>query len=194
MENTPVANGRTAPPPPGALGAADRMLTVLETALLFLAFGVMITVMFGQGVLSNVLDFEWPWARKLALNMMVLATGAGASVAVRENAHVAIGALTNLLPVRARALVAAAVAAFCVFACAAFLDSALAYVDLYRTDLQHMVLRVGLCGARCNLPLWTTRLALPFTLGLLMARFSLLTIMELRTVIRGAPPPQEDAP
>ena len=195
MAQIPEPQSRTAPRVPGALGVADRVLSVIETALLFLAFGVMVAVMFGQGVLSNVLDFEWPWARKLALNMMVLATGAGASVAVRENAHVAIGALTGLLPVRVRAALGAAVAVFCLFACAAFMDSALAYVDLYRTDLQHMVLRLGAFGLRYDMPLWTTRLALPFTLGLLMARFSLSAILELRTALRGtSPEPGEDVP
>lgn len=185
MADQPDTNTQAPPPNRGVLGVADTILTGLETVLLFAAFGIMITVMFGQGVLSGILDFEWPWAGKLALNMMVLATGAGASVAVRDGRHVAIDALVRLLPPRIRAALSAAVAAFCVFACLCFMDSALAYVNLYLTDLQHMVLRVGIFGARANVPLWTTRLALPLTLGLLAARFTLVSIGDLLFALRG---------
>jgi len=162
------------------MDAADAALAAVETTLLCAAFAIMIIVMFAQGVLSNVMDFEWPWAQRLALNMMALATGAGASVAVREGRHVAIDALVRLLPPRPRAALAAVVALLCAAACLWFLGPALAYVNLYRTDLQHMALNMNLFGARLSVPLWTTRLALPFTLCLLASRFVLECVGELR--------------
>ena len=164
----------------GLPGLADRTLTFVETALLAFAFLVMIGVMFGQGVLSGLLGFEWPWARKLALNMMVLAVGAGASVAVRERRHVAIDALVRLLPPRARAALAAIVAVLCAAACLTLMHSALAYLALYQTELSHMDLRI--MGLR--IPLWTTRLALPFTLILLAARFLLVSYEEMRAALQ----------
>lgn len=184
MNDLPGTSTReTSPPQGGLLGMADSVLTATETVLLCASFGIMIVLMFGQGVLSNIMDFEWPWAQRLALNMMVLATGAGASVAVREGRHVAIDALVRLLPVRARAALAAVVAALCVAACLWFMGPALAYVNLYRTDLRHMGVDMSLFGMRCAIPLWTTRLALPFTMGLLAARFALCGIGDLRTAL-----------
>lgn len=170
--------------PQGFLGLADRALTVLETALLAFAFTIMIIVMFGQGVLSGLMGFEWPWAEKLALNMMVLATGAGASVAVREQRHVAIDALVRLLPSRAQSALAAVVAALCVLVCLSFFDSAMAYVNLYHTELRQMDMRIIMFGARVSVPLWTTRLALPFTLGLLAARFSFACLEQILLTAR----------
>lgn len=165
----------------GVLSGCDRILSAIETWLLGLGLGLMIFVMFAQGVLSRPLGFDWPWSEKLALQLMALVTVAGASVAVREGRHIAIDALVRLMPARVQGVVGAAVAALCIAACAAAFRPALAYVHLYRTTFAEMNIHVVV-----TMPLWYTRLFLPLGLGLLCARFALVFVDEAR-VAAGAP-------
>lgn len=162
---------------PKALHLFDRALSLIETWILGLGLGLMIFVMFAQGVLSRPLGFDWPWSEKLALQLMTLVTIVGASAAVREGRHIAIDALVRLLPARVQALLGAAVAALCVAACAAAFKPAFSYVHLYRTTFAEMNIHVIV-----TIPLWYTRLFLPLGLGLLSARFALVFADEIRAV------------
>ena len=163
-----------------ALRIADRALSLVETLVLGAALAVMVFVMCAQGVLSGPLGFNWPWAEKLALNLMMLVMGVGAAVAARERRHVAVDALVRLLPVRPRALLAALTAALCIAACAALFEPAMGNVRLFQTQLGQM--SIHLLG---GIPLWYTRMFLPFSLVLVIARFGLIFLDEMWMLLSG---------
>jgi TRAP-type C4-dicarboxylate transport system permease small subunit len=178
----------------GLLMTSDKFLGAVETTLLCLGLMFMVVIVFGQGVLSKPLHFDWPWAEQLAMNLMVLVMGVGASVAVRERRHVVMDDLVRLLPLRGRAFTAALTAALCVAVCIAAFHPAMNNVRLFRTEFSHMAVEipwiarrgaVGLRATHLAIPLWYMRAFLPLTLVLLIARFSLMFLDSLRAVATG---------
>jgi TRAP-type C4-dicarboxylate transport system permease small subunit len=170
------------PSSPDRLARGIRALHAAEDALLALVLGVMILLAAGQILLRNAFDTGLPWSAPL-LRVLVLWVGLlGALAATRSDQHIAIDALTRLLPRAGRSAVHALTR---LFAAAVSLLIAFHAARLVREDYNAGSV------AFAEIPAWVCESILPFAFGLIGVRFLLIAVRSARAALR--PEPAEPA-
>lgn len=144
-------------------GQAERIGRAVETFLLVVVLGAMITLAAGQIVLRNFWGIGFAWADE-ALRIMVLwVTMLGAVAASRDQRHVSIDALSRYLPPGLQRPVAALVRLFAGVVCLVLTWYSYTFVEGSRAAGDQM-----LGGA---VPAWFIQLIIPVGFGLLGYRY-----------------------
>jgi len=163
---------------PGRLARSIRALHTAEDMLLALVLGVMIALAAGQILLRNAFDIGWLWSAPL-LRVLVLWVGMlGALAATRKDEHIAIDALSRLLPRAGRCVVHAFTRVF-----AAGVSLLIAY-HAARLVLEE---RAGGSIAFSSVPTWLCESILPFAFGLIGVRYLLTAARSLHDLVAAEP-------
>lgn len=78
------------------------LVTRLEDVVAITALGLMTVVIFLQVIFRFVIKSSLPWSEELARYLMIWGTMVGASIGVRERAHIGVELFVRLLPVKIR--------------------------------------------------------------------------------------------
>jgi len=157
----------------GPVARAVALIQRAEDALLALVLGAMILLAVSEIVLRNVFDTGLAWSAPL-LRVMLLWVGLlGALAATRSDQHIAIDALSRLLPDTGRALVHALTRSFAAGVCL-----------LIAWHAARMVIDDRAAGtlAFASVPAWLCETILPLAFGLIGVRFALTAARSLRGV------------
>lgn len=145
------------------LTAVDAWVHRGERALLCVALGTMIAVVFADFALVQFGAQGWPWAKEAATYSMVWVGFLGASLAVRERKHLKVDASEKLVPRRFHAHMAAFVGLVAGVFC--FILVALGW------KLVSDSMRLGTTRPPLELPLWIPQAAIPVSAFLMGTRF-----------------------
>lgn len=140
-----------------------RILDNIEKYLLFFLLGAMTIIIgfqvFGRFVLHNSLS----WSEEVARYMLVWTTFIGASLGVKQGAHIGVEAFTLLLPKKARKVVNNIAYILCaIFTSAIFVQS---LGILQKQISSHQV------SPAVQMPMWIPYAALPVGMLLMTLRF-----------------------
>ena len=153
----------------------DKILAKLEAGFITLILSLIIILSFGQVILRNFFNESIIWG-DILLRQMVLWVGfVGASLAAREERHIVIDFLPNILPSSWRKAIqtftkigAAVVSLF-------LAQAAWSFVAYEREAGSILTL---------NLPVWIFQIVLPYSFRLLTARFILSAIEDVFPIWR----------
>ena len=148
----------------------DEIIAGLETGLITVILSLMIILSFGQVVLRNFFNESILWG-DIFLRQMVLWVGfIGASLAARDQRHIAVDFLPNISPsswrkpIRTLTKICAAVISILLT------QAAWSFVTYEREAESVLIL---------NYPVWIFQTVLPYSFGLLTIRFILSAIDDV---------------
>ena len=148
----------------------DDYLAKLESGFITLILSLMIILSFGQVILRNFFSESLLWG-DIFLRQMVLWVGfVGASLAARENRHIAIDFLPNILPASLHRPIGI-FTKLCAAVISLFLAQAAWSFVAYEREAESILF--------LNLPVWIFQVVLPYSFGLLTVRFILSAIDDL---------------
>jgi TRAP-type C4-dicarboxylate transport system permease small subunit len=143
-------------------GRVDRVARSLETWLIVIVLGGLILLGAAQIVLRNFFSISFAWGDGLA-RLAVLWLGLlGALAASRDGRHITMGALSRVLPPKARI-----VAGVCADAFGAIVSAALAWYSLLLV-LDSRQFGDALLG---DIPSWCLQAIMPVAFGLMAVQF-----------------------
>ena len=148
----------------------DNAIARLETGFITVILSVMIILSFGQVILRNFFNESILWG-DIFLRQMVLWVGfVGASLAAREQRHIVIDFLPNILPSSWRKTIQT-VTKVCAAVISLFLAQAAWSFVAYEREAGSIL--------ALNLPVWIFQIVLPYSFGLLTIRFTLSAIEDM---------------
>lgn len=162
----------------GILQRLGRLGQTLEDMILVLLLGGMILLAAGQIVLRNVFDMGFPWTDELLRLLVLWLALAGAVAASRQDKHISIAVLDQLLPPRIRCLVQALTHLFTTTVCGFIAAYCFAFV---RTSYEFGDVLMG------QVPAWLLQSVLPLGFGLIAYRYFLFTCRDFLRALRRAP-------
>ena len=145
----------------------DEIIAGLETGLITVILSLMIILSFGQVVLRNFFNESIIWG-DIFLRQMVLWVGfIGASLAARDQQHIAVDFLPNILPSSWRKPIQI-LTNICAAVISAFLAQAAWDFVAYERESESILF--------FNYPVWFFQIVLPYGFSLLTLRFILCAI------------------
>lgn len=108
--------------------AAERFWQLL-TAIVVTCFSLMLAIMMIQVIARHALSVAVPWTDEASRYFFLAAIFLGAVLAQRRREHIAITILTDVLPAKARAMLAAVSDAICIGVAGMLLYGALAMME-----------------------------------------------------------------
>ena len=145
----------------------DEIIAGLETALITVILSLMIILSFGQVVLRNFFNESILWG-DIFLRQMVLWVGfIGASLAARDQRHIAVDFLPNISPSSWRKPIRT-LTNLCAAGISAFLAQAAWDFVAYERESESILF--------FNYPVWFFQIVLPYGFSLLTLRFVLCAI------------------
>jgi C4-dicarboxylate transporter DctQ subunit len=155
----------------------DEAIGRVEQVLVVLFLGVMITIAFLQIFLRNVFFTGLDWGDLLVRNLVLWVGFIGATLATKEEKHIAIDIVSRWLSLRARYLVACIIHVFAFFVCCGVAYAALKFIG---NELQ--------MGGKTflGISVWIPEMILPLAFILMTVRFALRffkDISEMSTLI-----------
>ena len=145
----------------------DEIIAGLETSLITVILSLMIILSFGQVVLRNFFNESILWG-DIFLRQMVLWVGfIGASLAARDQRHIAIDFLHNILPLSWSKPIQI-LTNICAAVISAFLAQAAWDFVAYERESESTLF--------FNYPVWFFQIVLPYGFSLLTLRFILCAI------------------
>lgn len=152
----------------------DRKIRALEMAVVSLSIISMTIIIFLNVVLRYVFKNSWTWAEELGRYIMIWLSLIGASLCVRDNVHVTMDILMNVLPEKMKKTLL-----FIIYTGSAFVSLYLGYLGwkfMYRVKVAKQFSTV-----MEFLPMWCVYLAIPIS-GILMAKnFIHLIILNMKS-------------
>jgi len=153
----------------------DQAIARLETGLITVIFSVMILLSFGQVILRNFFNESILWG-DIFLRQMVLWVGfIGASLAARDQRHIAVDFLPNILPSSWRKPIQT-LTKVCAAVISIFLARAAWGFVAYEREAGSILI--------LNYPVWIFQTVLPYSFGLLTIRFILSAIEDVLPIWR----------
>lgn len=159
------------------MGLVDRALSSLESFLIIVFTTAALALGVTQVVLRYVFNTGLPWAETIFVLLTVAGMMFAGSRAVRDDKHVGVDLVPNLLPPRPRRFASLASLAVSLALCAYF-----AYCGARYAGFLHMIDSVS---PATGIPDWIIYMLVPITLG----AFSLRYVMRIVQVLRGEPAP-----
>ena len=148
----------------------DEIIARLETGLITVILSLMIILSFGQVVLRNFFNESILWG-DIFLRQMVLWVGfIGASLAARDQRHIAVDFLPNVLPSPWRKPIRT-LTKICAAVISIFLTHAAWSFVTYEREAESVLV--------LNYPVWIFQTVLPYSFGLLTIRFILSAIDDV---------------
>ena len=148
----------------------DEIIAGLETGLITVILSLMIILSFGQVVLRNIFNESILWG-DIFLRQMVLWVGfIGASLAARDQRHIAVDFLPNILPSPWRKPIRT-LTKICAAVISIFLTHAAWSFVTYEREAESVLV--------LNYPVWIFQTVLPYSFGLLTIRFILSAIDDV---------------
>lgn len=145
------------------MNKVSQMLDNIEKYLLFVLLAAM-TIIVGMQVIARfILHDSLSWSEEIARYLLVWTTFIGASLGVKQGAHIGVEAFTLLLPKKARKVVNYIAVVLCVIFCVAVLIES-------STILQKQIATNQISPA-VQMPMWIPYLALPVGTVLMTFRF-----------------------
>ena len=148
----------------------DNAIARLETGFITVILSVMIILSFGQVILRNFFNESIFWG-DIFLRQMVLWVGfIGASLAARDQRHIAVDFLPNILPSPWRKPIRT-LTKICAAVISIFLTHAAWSFVTYEREAESVLV--------LNYPVWIFQTVLPYSFGLLTIRFILSAIDDV---------------
>jgi len=156
-----------------------RFLGHLESGLMTTLMVAMVLMAFGQIVLRNIFEVSILWADPF-LRHLVLWTGMlGAALATRDDRHIKIDILPQLLPPRGKAILATLTNLFSAVICAFLVRAAVRFV---RDEMEF--------GGPVflDIPAWIVQLILPVAFVIISIRFLVHAVRSARSILQPEEP------
>ncbi|MEC7640717.1 MAG: TRAP transporter small permease [Nitrospinota bacterium] len=148
----------------------DAYLAKIETSLIILILSFMVLISFGQVILRNFFNQGILWADIFLRQMVLWVSFLGASLATRENRHIAIDFFPYFMSPSLKTVTAISVR-LCVGAISFYLAwAAWKFVQFEKEGGATLFL---------DLPVWGFQIILPFSFTIIAVRFLLQVIQEL---------------
>ncbi|MBW1669657.1 MAG: TRAP transporter small permease subunit [Deltaproteobacteria bacterium] len=170
-----------------ALAKVDRFLAKMEGWLTITFLGLMVCLSFVHVTLralyvhgnmhwANILAARIDWAGPMARLLVLWVTFLGASLVTRENKHIKIDLMSDLLPDRILPIRELAISTACVFITALMAKASFSYLS---TEMQFQdTLFLGL-------PSWIGQLILPAGFCLLLFHFLVRGLGQIIFILKG---------
>lgn len=156
----------------------DALLSKIEGGFLILTLGVMVLLAFAQVVMRNLFGTGFVWADTIVRHLVLWVGFIGAALAVREDRHISIDALTKFLSPRAKIITRIVTSAFAALVCIFLASAAWTYLKDERATGGELVL---------SIPSWVGILIIPLGYILLTLHFLVKVIELAATAIRKTP-------
>jgi len=158
------------------LKLADRIGSIIESALLVFVLSAMILLAAGQILMRNLLDSGVAWGDEALRIMLLWLVMLGAVAASRERRHIVIDVLSRLLPGVLKTLTAAAVDCL-----TAVVTGLLAWFSWQFVSDSRIYGDVLLN----TVPAWTLQIILPVGFALISYRYLVWCVRHLRDALHG---------
>lgn len=143
-----------------------KILDNIEKYFLVTLLPIMVVIVFVQ-VVFRLLGRSLPWSEEASRYIMVWATFIGASLGVKEGAHIGVEALTGIMPKGLARIVAIVTTLLCI------LFSIV--VIVYNFELMSTQIQMGQVSPAMQLPMWIAYLGI--TVGFVMMIFRFIQVI-----------------
>jgi len=152
-----------------------RAIEYVEDGIVVLLFAAIVVIALAQIVLRNLFDAGFSWATPALGILLLWLTMSGAVVAARNSNHIAINVLSrNLSPYR-ECQIHALTNLFTAIVCGVIAYYSLLFVQMDR-ELETMLF--------ADVPAWIGELILPVSFSLLVVRYCISAVDQLRRLKR----------
>lgn len=152
------------------LDFVDRLLSRVEYVVIAVFSLAALALGTAQVVMRYVFNTGFVWTEAIFVILTVSAMLFAGSRAVRDDAHVKVDLLPQLLPQKAQTVLRLIRYVASLGLCAVFVVGGFQYVTFTRS--------MGIVSPSSNLPVWTIYLIVPVTMGLFCIRYILLLLRE----------------
>ncbi len=156
----------------------DTLFSKIESGFLVLTLGTMVILAFAQVVLRNLFGTGFVWADTIVRHLVLWVGFIGAALAVREERHIGIDALTKFLSPGATRVVRIVTSAFAALVCFFLAAAAWTYLKLDREVGGVLVL---------SLPSWVGILIIPAGYIVLAFHFLVKVVEHAAAALRKTP-------
>jgi TRAP-type C4-dicarboxylate transport system permease small subunit len=156
----------------------DAILSRIESGFLVLTLGSMVILAFAQVVMRNLFDTGFVWADTIVRHLVLWVGFTGAALAVREERHIGIDALTKFLSPQAKLITRIVTSAFAALVCVFLADAAWTYLKDEQQAGGILVL---------SIPTWVGILIIPVGYVLLALHFLVKVVQHTAAAFRKTP-------